>query len=414
MALEGRSERRELRGDRMGSMPLARKLVYEWQRALGGDIQSRAQWQVAEGGKWTWESEGVHARGAGSEWSGLIWQRCGTAALRELKNFVIELTVSGKAAAAGFSFGGYKDFLTSLEPARGARRLQLEVDVEADRWAFRVDGQLMQRCWWDSAIHSTADIVNGALTLKGRGTEDVLFQELAIDTFEASCQLSVIITCYRFLQRLRVSLHNWCNQDIPQGAYEVLVVNPASPDGTHEYLATIASSYPHVRIREVAVESALATNKGKMINRAVAVSRGEWIWLTDADVLFSPTCVAKVLAHLKGQRQYLFYGQRRYLSTSQTNALLSGRINGLAKYELLTQSSNPRGPDNAPWGYTQIVHRSVIERIHYREDVNHFAHTDMVFAQDCRRRNVLPRQVPGLVGLHMDHPFSWYGTQIFL
>jgi hypothetical protein len=40
-----------------------------------------------------------------------------------------------------------------------------------------------------------------------------------------------------------------------------------------------------------------------MINRAVAVSRGEWVWLTDADVLFAPTCIAVVLAHLKGQRE---------------------------------------------------------------------------------------------------------------
>ena len=390
------------------------ELMDLWKQALAGNLQVRAEWQISEGGVWTWKSDGVHARGDRSQWSGLSWRRCSGVVLRDLKNFVIEITINGKAEAAGLSFGAYKDFLTRLEPTMGTQHLQLEVDTSAGWWAFRVEGQLMQRAWWDGAVNSTEDIINGVLTLKGSGVQDVHFQDLAIYTFEASCQVSVILTCYRFLQRLRVSLHNWCNQDIAPGAYELLVVNPASPDGTHEYLAAVAKSYPHVRIREVAVENALATNKGKMINRAVAVSRGEWIWLTDADVLFSPTCIAMVLAHLKGQRQYLFYGQRRYLSLSQTNALLSGRMNGLTEYELLAQSNNPRGPENAPWGYTQIVHRTVIERIRYRENFNHFAHADTGFVDDCKRYRVLPQQIDGLVCLHLDHPFSWYGTKTFL
>jgi hypothetical protein len=54
----------------------------------------------------------------------------------------------------GLSFGGYKDFLVTGDSRTGARRLQLEVDVEATRWAFRVGGQLMQRRWWDAAVTS--------------------------------------------------------------------------------------------------------------------------------------------------------------------------------------------------------------------------------------------------------------------
>lgn len=416
MALENQSERTELQNDSKDSidMPLARELVYEWLQALSGDLQSQARWQVEEGGQWVWRSDGVHAQGGDSEWTWLSWQKCGTAALNELKNFVIEITVSGKAAAVGLSFGSYKDFLISLEPSMGRRHLQVEVDVVAGRWAFRVDGQLMQRCWWDSAIHSTEDIVNGVFTLKGYRIEEVMFYDLAIHTFEASCQLSVIITCYRFLQRLRISLHNWCHQEVTPGTYEVLVVNPASPDGTHEYLNAVASSYPHVRVREVALGPELSTNKGKMINHAFARSQGKWIWLADADSLFAPTSVSRVLAFIGDQRQYLFYGQRRYLTTSQTNELLVGRIDGLREFEALAQAYHPRGPDNAPWGYTQIVHRSVMERVRYREDINHFAHSDMVFIESCKHLRVLPLQVEGLVCLHMEHAFAWYGTNTFL
>ena len=219
------------------------ELIDLWKQALAGNLQVRAEWQISEGGIWTWKSDGVHVHGDGSQWSGLSWKRCSGALLRDLKNFVIEITINGKAEVAGLSFGAYKDFLTHLEPTMGTQHLQLEVDTSAGWWAFRVEGQLMQRAWWDGAINSTEDIINGVLTLKGCGVQDVHFQDLAIHTFEASCQVSIILTCYRFLQRLRVSLHNWCNQDIALGAYEVLVVNPASPDGTHEYLAAVASSY---------------------------------------------------------------------------------------------------------------------------------------------------------------------------
>ena len=108
--------------------------------------------------------------------------------------------VSGKAEAVGLSFGPYKDFLTALEPGMGARRLMLEVDTAAGRWAFRIDGQLMNRCWWDAAVGSVDDLIDGMLMLKGRRIEHVLFQDLAVHTFQASCQLSVITICYRFLQ----------------------------------------------------------------------------------------------------------------------------------------------------------------------------------------------------------------------
>ena len=395
-------------------MELAHDLVREWNQAIAGDLQTRAEWQVAEGGVWTWQSNGLHTENNGTDWSNINWQRCGEAVLRGLKNFVIEVWISGKAEAAGLSFGPYKDFLAPLEPEMGIRYLQVEVDVTAGRWAFRVDGRLMARNWWDSAIQSTEDIVNGALSLKGQHIEHVLFQDLTIHTFASSCHVSIVIPCYRFLQRLKVSLHNWCHQDVLPGTYEVLVVNPDSPDGTHEYLNAVASSYPHVRVREVAVESTLATNKGKMINRAVAVSQGEWIWLADADALFAPGSVAIVMPEIKEQRPYLFYGQRRYLTIGQTNALIAGRIDGLAEFEALAQSTLPRGSHNAPWGYTQIVHRSVMEHVRYREEFNHFAQSDMLFVEDCKRRGVIPQQIERLVCLHLEHPFAWYGTSTFL
>lgn len=389
-------------------------LQSQWSGAINGDALARAQWRPLDGGEWRWNSEGIRVKGTGPEWLTLCWQGWNEPEAGKLKNFVIEVVISGKAEAAGLSFGSFKDFLTNVSPELGAHHLQFEVDVDTNCWAFRVDGALMGRCWWDGAVESVADILGGALTLKVRHADEVLFQRLAIHPLEGSCRLSVITTCYRFLQRLRVSLRNWCHQDLPSGAYEVLVVNPQSPDGTYEHLAAVARSFPHVRVRQIAVDAEMVINKGAMINRAVAASRGKWVWLTDADCLYAPNCAATVLAQIEGQPGHLFYGQRRFLSPAETDALLAGRVDGLREFAELAGDPNDHAAENAPWGYTQIVHRSTLERVPYREDFNHFAHSDGAFAEDCKRLQITPLQVPGLFCLHMHHPFSWYGTNTFL
>lgn len=385
-----------------------------FQRALSADPQAQQQWQVTEEGNWHWQQDGVRLTSNGGEWSALGWQDWNEFRPPGLSNFVIEITISGKAEAAGLSFGPYKDFLTRLESTTGPRHLQLEVDANVGCWAFRVDGRLMNRCWWDSAVGGVEDLLKGTLTFKAKNGEEVLFQYLALHPLRASCRLSVIMTCHRFLQRLRVALRNWCHQDLPSGGYEVLVVNPQSPDGTHEHIAAVARSFPHVRVREIAVGADLITNKGAMINRAFAASRGEWIWLTDADCLFAPDCAGAVLQQIQDRNDHLFYGQRRYLAAAQTDALLAGRLDGLRDFGELAETANSRPPENAPWGYTQIVHRRAFERVRYREGLNHFAHTDGIFTDDCRRHGISPKQVEGLYCLHMEHPFSWYGTDSFL
>jgi hypothetical protein len=371
--------------------------------------EGRAGWTVVDGGQWLWLAEGVQAQGCGQEWVSLGCAQGAAAKLWELGNFSVEVSVTGKAEAAGLSFGPYQDFLTPVAPETGTRRVQLEVDAGAGSWTFRVDGRLTERRWWDAGVNSVKDILGARLHFKGRGVEDVRFHDLAVHRFAASCRLSVIITCHRFLQRLRVCLRNWCSQSLPGGALEILVANPQSPDGTHEHMAAVAQSYPAVRVRELPVESHLATNK---INRAVAASKGEVIWLTDADCLFSPTSAAAALDYIAGRGQRVFYAERRLLSSIQTARLLSGQLDGLRDFEALALGS--KREVSAPWGYTQIVERSILERLPYSEELLHFAGTDNLFINDCYGEGIAAEQIPGLFCLHLDHPFAWYGTTGFM
>jgi hypothetical protein len=385
----------------------------EWRLAREGDTASQAAWECY-GCAPSWDERGLTLRVTDGEWAISSWAYGGPAALAALGSGVVEVTVSGRAAAAGLSFGDFKDFLVELSPDGPPRRLQLQLDAESGTWLFRVDGQQAPRRWWDAAVGGAADLVAGTLSLKARHAEGVRFENLTLRAFASSCRLSVIITCHRFLQRLRVTLRNWCHQTLDGASYELLIVNPGSPDGTHEHLAAVAGSYPEVRVRELLVEPELRMNKGAMINRAVQASFGEWIWLTDADCLFGSDSATLVLERVRGSPGHLYFGERHHLTSAQTQALLAGRYDGLADFDRLASAEHQRASDRAPWGFTQIVHRSVMDRARYRDDIHHFAYTDNAFIEDCARLAIRPRFVEGLFCLHLDHPFSWYGNDAFL
>lgn len=355
--------------------------------------------------------DGYCALGAATDWSWIEASDETTAALSSLRNFVIQVSVSGEAEAAGISFGHYKDFLVPIERTERERVLQLEVDANARNWVFRVDGRLMPREWWDAAIRSAEDILAGNLALKAFKSENVVFRDFTIRRFDSSCRVSVVMSCYRFSQRLRISLHNWCRQTLPTGAVEILVANPQSPDATHELLSAITCAYPDVRLCEVPIDGGMARNKGFMINRAVDASRGEWIWFTDADCLFPLNAVEHALTHVNSHSA-LYYGERRHLPRLATDSLLAGRADPGHDFERVSAAAYHT--ERFPWGYTQIIHRSRATSIRYREDIDNFSTSDGAFIEDCRVCGVLPRPIPGLSCLHLSHPFAWYGTGLYL
>ena len=341
-----------------------------------------------EGGEWAWTDTG-----------------CDPAFVGSLGNVAIDVSVYGTATAAGLSFGDYKDLLA---PADGERFIQLEIDWHARRWTFQADARIGARQWWNRGIQSVDDLREAPLFFKAHHPRRVVFQHLCVRRFDSSCRLSVVITCHRFARRLRPCLESWCHQALPSGTLEIVVVNPGSPDDTHAVVLAAAHEYPHIRIRELATEARFFRNKGRLINRGVAASCGEWIWLTDADCLFPPEAAAMALARAESQAT-LLYCERRHLTESATRAVLA-RPKGqpLNFAELLTQT---RSDCNlVPWGYCQLFHRSVFDRIGYREDVESFSNSDITFVEHCAANGVRSAPIDGLTCLHMVHPWAWQGT----
>lgn len=211
----------------------ATALTQAWHAAASGDADARAAWSCSEGTGWRWEDGGVAVGGESGEWHAFATDALTSELRRALGRFRVEVTVSGRGRAAGISFGPFRDLLARLDPAGAPRRIAFDADLGSGCWSFSVDGALQAREWWDADL-SPGVLADGRLQLKAWQPQAVRFSDLTLHTPPAAaCRLSVILTCHRFSQRLRVTLRNWCAQTLPMGAYEVLVVNPGSPDATH-------------------------------------------------------------------------------------------------------------------------------------------------------------------------------------
>jgi hypothetical protein len=381
----------------------------------GGTVLDDAGWQVLAGpGTWSRSAGAVRltTAGANADWHSLALPAAVRVALHAGDELAIEATVGGVAIAAGISFGPDKDFLVPLAADSWARRLSLELHRESDGWTFRVDGRLATS-WSDRAV-TTKELLTGVPRLAALGPKEVTFTDVAVRRFPSRCRISVIINCYRFVQRLRIALSAWCRQVAPVGSFEVIVVNPASPDGTAEHLAAVAATFPDVRIRELFVDG--PPHKPLLINQAVQASSGDWVWLTDADCLFPTNAVQLVLDQLDHGPEAegrLLYGSRQHLRRADTDALLAMALDGVEDFAALADRADERAPQQYPWGYTQIVPRRVLLDVPYREDMQHFAHSDGIFIDGCRRWGIEPLLVEGLNCLHMSHPFAWYGTKAY-
>jgi GT2 family glycosyltransferase len=95
--------------------------------------------------------------------------------------------------------------------------------------------------------------------------------------------LSVVIPTYNRLETLRRVLPSLLEQDLARDAYEVLVCDSNSSDGTAEYLAQTVAGSDNVRyVPGPYTGRAMARNAG------IAAARGDVVLFNDADILASP------------------------------------------------------------------------------------------------------------------------------
>jgi glycosyltransferase involved in cell wall biosynthesis len=108
-------------------------------------------------------------------------------------------------------------------------------------------------------------------------------------------RLSVVIPTYNRLERLRYVIPALVAQDIGAAAFEVIVADSNSTDGTAAYLAEVARTAPHVRhLPGPYAGRASARNAG------IAAARAPLVLFTDADIIAAPDLLARHAARHAG------------------------------------------------------------------------------------------------------------------
>lgn len=125
------------------------------------------------------------------------------------------------------------------------------------------------------------------LLMKARTDKDITISDYPF--------VSVIVPMRNEAGYIRNCLNYLIDQDYPEDRFEIIPVNDASDDETEEILNNISEN--NMQVRPVHISSHFRNNKGKnnAIDKGIAVSQGEFIITTDADVWMGTRWLRRVV-----------------------------------------------------------------------------------------------------------------------
>ncbi|HKU67470.1 MAG TPA: glycosyltransferase [Candidatus Baltobacteraceae bacterium] len=116
-------------------------------------------------------------------------------------------------------------------------------------------------------------------------------------------ELSVVIPTYNRLDTLRHVIPSLLEQRTPRDAYELLVCDSNSNDGTADYLAQVSAEHPNVRHLPGAY-----TGRAMARNAGIAQAQGEVVLFNDSDIIADPDLLGAHLAHHRAQQRIAVVG----------------------------------------------------------------------------------------------------------
>jgi glycosyltransferase involved in cell wall biosynthesis len=181
-------------------------------------------------------------------------------------------------------------------------------------------------------------------------------------------RVSVVVPCYnygRFLDACVASVLSQAHVDV-----DVLIVDDASPDGSGEVAAAIASSDPRVRVHRN------PTNQGHIATYNIGFSQvdGEYVLLLSADDMLAPGALSRAVRLMESHPSVGFvygwsieFSDDGLLPSARTRTRSWSVWNGMDWLE-----DNCRRGTNVIRSSDAVIRRSVIERVGgYREDLPH-------------------------------------------
>lgn len=226
-------------------------------------------------------------------------------------------------------------------------------------------------------------------------------------------RVSILVTCYRYLGRFRVCLESLARQNLPPGSLEIVVADPASPDGLGEALEHFAAQYPGIRVVQVPLDPRYHRNRGFGINRAFEASRAPVVIGIDGDLVFPPTLIGLLEESVRREPGHVYGIRRSFVGRAETERILKGDLDPFAEFDRLSRSEGDgeEQPFVGVLGYCQAVARAAFARARYPEEFDVVNQSDVVFVERLgKAADVTPRFLGEVTALHLWHPRNWNGT----
>jgi len=188
--------------------------------------------------------------------------------------------------------------------------------------------------------------------------------------------VTLIISCYNEEDVIRDKLKNCFKIDYPKDRFEIIVVSDASTDRTDE----IVSEYLNQGVRLIGQEKQLGKTAG--LNLAVSQARGEIVVFSDANSMYDPDAIIKLVENFADEKVGYVVGEAKYIDIKSTPAAKSE--NTYWRYEIFLKKMESRvhsvvGGDGAIYG---IRHELYEELLH--TDINDFVNPLQIILKGYR------------------------------
>ena len=224
---------------------------------------------------------------------------------------------------------------------------------------------------------------------------------------------SVVVFCTRFARRLAAALQCLAHQqDFDCTQLEIIVGYVPGLDATEDVLESLRQAHQDLRIIHAPFPRQNIRSKGYVLNQCMAMARGAWILLLDADTLVPPHMFA-ALDQVEAGQSFIFPQGRAMLDPQTTAKILLGDIRPWLAWDELLQAAPELRRDEAlgaPIGYCQCFRRTCLEKVRYPE-YEHFQGADYEFATALQKHFGKEYRLDFPV-LHLDHEGSqWFGAE---
>jgi cellulose synthase/poly-beta-1,6-N-acetylglucosamine synthase-like glycosyltransferase len=126
--------------------------------------------------------------------------------------------------------------------------------------------------------------------------------------------VSLIISAYNESKVIQSKLENTLALNYPEDLLEIVVISDCSDDGTDE----IVQRFPDARIRLVRQAKRLGKSAG--LNLGVPNTSGQILVFSDANALYEPLAVRRLVRHFSDPKVGYVVGNSRYLEDSHSQA----------------------------------------------------------------------------------------------